>query len=188
MKQHLAGAALAGLLAACGGGVEMKNASIEDVSKAAKDEARLDPGNWKTTVEIVSVDLPGMAGQNQAMADAMSKGMVGRKNVSEQCVTKEMADKPPAEMLGGSGDCRFDTFRIAGGTLDAKMSCKAGETMPGTMTMLVNGSYGGRAYALESEMTMEGGPGAHSGTKMVIKARTSGERTGDCKPEGTAKS
>lgn len=174
-------------LGACGGGVEMKNASIEEVSEAAKDEARLEPGNWKSTVEIVSVDLPGMSGENKAMADAMSKGMMGRKNVTEHCVTKEMADKPPADMLGGSGDCRFETFKIAGGTLDAKMVCKPAQQQ-GSMTMLVNGSYGGSAYSLDSQMTMEGGPGAHAGGKMVIKAKTSGERTGACKPDASAKS
>jgi Protein of unknown function (DUF3617) len=175
------------MLAACGGGVEMKNASVEEVSAAAKDAARLDPGNWKTTVEIVSVDIPGIGAENKAMADAMSKGMMGRKNVTEHCVTKEMADKPPADMLGGSGDCRFDTFKLAGGSLDAKMVCKSGP-QPGSMTMLVNGSYGGSAYTLNSEMTMEGGPGAHAGGKMVIKAKTSGERTGECKAGAAAKS
>lgn len=179
MKRMLA-IATGAMLASCGGGVEMKNASLDDVSKAAKEEAKLEPGNWKTTVEIVSVDIPGMTGENKAMADAMSKGLMGRTNVTEHCVTKEIADKPPSEMLGGSGACTFETFRLSGGSMDARMVCKKDE-MGGAMTMQVNGSYGGARYNLTSEMTMEGGPSSQGPGKMVIKARTTGERTGACK-------
>lgn len=169
-------------LAACGqkADVELKNASVEDVAKATRDAQKLEPGLWKTTVEVVSVEMPGMPAAQKGMADAMSQSMKAAKNVSEHCVTKEESEKPPAKMLGGDGNCSFENFKMAGGSIDAKMLCKPAGA-PGQMAMTMKGSFGGESYALDSQMTMSGMPGATDGAAMVVKAKTSGQRIGECK-------
>lgn len=183
MQRLLGCAVLLGLVSACGqkADVELKNASVEDVAAATKSAQKLEPGLWKTTVEIVSVDLPGMPAAQKGMADSMANAMKSRKNVSEHCVTKEESEKPPAKMLGGDGNCTFENFKMAGGTLDAKMVCKP-SAQPGQMTMTMNGSFGGESYALDSQMTMSGMTGA-PGASMVVKAKTTGQRVGEC-PKG----
>lgn len=186
MKRFWGCAVLLCAVSACGqkADVDLKNASVDEVAKATRDAQKLEPGLWKTTVEIVAVEMPGMPPEQKGMADAMTKAMQSRKNVSENCVTKEDAEKPPAKMLGGDGSCTFENFKMAGGRLDAKMICKP-QGGPGQMAMTMNGSFGGESYALDSQMTMSGMPGAPGGAgggaAMVVKAKTTGERIGECK-------
>lgn len=182
MKYALAAVLPLVLLAGCGGNdVDLKNASVADVAKATRDAARLDPGQWRSTVEIVAVDMPGMPEKEKQMASAMFKRMIGQKQINEHCITKEQAEKPPAEMMsGGNSACRFDQFQMSDGKMNAKMNCSA-KDRPGTMQMTMTGDFGGKTYALASEMAMSGGPGMPAGAQMVIKAKNSGERIGECK-------
>jgi Protein of unknown function (DUF3617) len=168
-------------LASCGkGDVELKNASVEEVAKAAAGAQSISPGNWATTVEVVSVDLPGLPQQAGAMKDQMTKAMTGRKTVSEQCVTQEQAQKPPADMLAGDkgGNCRFESYAIKDGRMDATMVCapKAG----GQMKMQMAGPFGSDAYALDATMQVSA-PGMPGGAPMTIKTKVTGKRSGECK-------
>jgi Protein of unknown function (DUF3617) len=173
------GSALA--LAACSqGDVELKNASVEDVVKATANAQTLNPGQWATTTEVVSVDLPGMPGQSAAMKDQMTKALIGRQTVSENCVTPEQAKTPPAEMLagGGSGDCRFDKYAMAGGKMDATLVCKP--AAGGEMSMQMAGPFSGDSFALDATMQVAA-PGMPGGKPMTIKTKMTGKRSGECK-------
>ena len=182
MKRALVLLAPAILLAGCNKGVEMKNASVEQVAEAAKDAKFIDPGQWTSTTEIVSVDLAGLPPAMKAQGDAMSKSMVGRKQTNENCVTEEEAKKPAAGLFAGGdkGNCTYDNFKMAGGKLDATMTCKGRAPAGGTMHMTMAGDYAGDNYAVNVEMKMEGGAGT-PGSGMTIKARNSGKRIGACK-------
>lgn len=180
MKHALLMLAPAVLLAGCNKGVELKNASVEDVAKATKDAHFITPGKWSTTSEILAINMDGMPGEAKAMADAMSKTMVGRKTVFDSCVTEEEAKKPAAKMFAGGdkGNCVYDKFSMSGGRLSAVMSCKRPDGQ-GAMTMTMDGDYGDQSYAVNVEMKMAGGPGPMGGG-MTMKARNSGKRVGEC--------
>lgn len=168
-------------LTACGQGeVDLKNASVEDVTKAAANAQTLTPGQWSMTAKVVSVDLPGMPGQAAAMKDQMTKALIGRQTVSENCVTPEQAKKPPAAMLAGgdAGDCTFDKYAMAGGKMDATLSCK--QPTGGEMKMSMVGPFGGDSFALDTTMQIAA-PGMPGDTPMTIKTMMTGKRNGECK-------
>lgn len=162
-------------LAACGGSdVAVTNASPEEVAAKvdAAGEARFNPGEWETTVETVSVDIPGLEGP---MKDEITKMMLQQKQVGKHCVTPEQAKSPPAEVLAQSkGRCTYKTFNMAGGRIDGTMVCNADT---GKMTMKISGTFSDDMFAIDNDMetTMPGGA-----RTMKIKAKTTGKRVGDC--------
>jgi Protein of unknown function (DUF3617) len=171
------------LLAGCGkGDVELKNATVEDVVKATTAAQALSPGEWSTSTQITAVDMPGAPENAKTMLAAITKAMVGKTTVTENCVTPEQAKKPDASMFAGanSGSCTFEKFSMSGGKMDAVMAC-AQPGAPGKMKMTMNGQYGGDSYALTSQILMSGGTGPNAGTGISVTATNTGKRTGDCK-------
>lgn len=161
-------------LAACNSSptVTAQNASVAEVTAKAQAANRIEPGKWRTTVALATIELPGMP---PAIADRVKARMAANANRErDTCVTPEMANKPPGEMLGAADNCRYETFKMGGGTLDAVMVCKGGGG-PGEMRMTVSGDYGGARYDLATDMTM-----TMPGGGMKMKARVKGERVGAC--------
>ena len=181
MKRALVLLAPAVLLTGCNKGVELKNASVEDVAKATKDAHFIKAGQWATTSEILSVELEGLPPEARQMGAAMAKTMVGRKNGFESCVTEEQSKKPAADLFagGGKGNCAYDKFSMSGGKIDAVMNCTS-PSGPGKMMMTMNGNYSDEAYSINVAMKMPGSPGM-PGSGMMMKAKNSGKRTGECK-------
>jgi hypothetical protein len=163
-------------LAACGSQPEVKaeNASIAEVAQAARVASKIEPGQWRTETTIEAVEMPGMPVQ---IADAMKKQMAanGTQKI-ETCVTKEQAERPPEELLGGKGSdaCRYETFEMKGGKLNAVMTCKGMGPGAGEMRMTIAGDYGGTRYDLigTAEMGM--------GQKMTMRTHVKGSRIGAC--------
>ncbi|WP_343520789.1 DUF3617 domain-containing protein [Sphingomonas sp.] len=168
-------------LAACGGSqpaVKAENASIDQVAKATQDAVKMEPGEWETQIKFVSVDVPGMP---KAQADMMGQQMAKMSETTHKtCITAEMVSKPPSEMFGGKAGsgCTYDTYELAGGKLNAVMTCKpqgAGE-MKATTTGTINST----SYELTSDTVMSGMPGMPGEGKMTSKTQIIGKRIGDC--------
>lgn len=171
------------IVAGCGKGeVELENASVEEVVKASANAQALNPGQWANTTRIVSVEMPGMPQAEKAMMDRMTQAMIGQVSVQESCVTPEQAKKPDAGLFAGQGqrDCTFDKFELGKGAMNAVLSCNPGGQT--TMKMKMSGAYGGDSYDLDSEMEIAGATGMPGRSGMKVKAKSSGKRTGDCKP------
>lgn len=181
MKHAMILLAPALVLAGCNKKVEMKNASVADVVAATKDAHFINPGQWATTSEIVSVDMAGLPPEASKMGAAMAKTMAGRKTTFESCVSEEDAKRPAAGLFAGGdkGHCSYDHFTMAGGKLSAVTTCTP-PSGAGKMTMSMDGTYTGDAYTMNVEMKMAGTPGM-MGSGMVMKAKNSGKRTGECK-------
>lgn len=180
MKYAIAALVPAIMLAGCNKGVEMKNASADEVAAATKNANFIKPGKWTNTSEVIAVNLEGMPPEAKEMADAMSKSMVGRKNSFESCVTEEEAKKPNGKMFAGNdkGNCVYDTFSMGGGKFDAVMTCTP-TGGPGKINMTMKGDYGDEAYSFDVEMKVAGSPDAPE-SMMTIKAKNSGVRKGEC--------
>jgi len=175
------------VLAACSSqpSVSATNASMAEVAVKAKDALRIEPGEWKSKTELISFELPGV--KDQTMANMMREGMKKQQDKERTyCVSAADAQRFTTEMLGGDkgGECRFDSFNVASGVLNAKMTCK-GKDGPGAMTMTMAGPYTPTAQELTVDMNMTNPVGGHGG--MIIKAKTTATRvSGTCKP-GTEK-
>ncbi|QNA83422.1 DUF3617 domain-containing protein [Sphingomonas sp. So64.6b] len=160
-------------LAGCGKGekqVSAENASLESVASQAKDAIKLEPGQWEMTFEIGKMEIPGMPAGAPQMKQAAQ--------TSSTCITPEQAAKPAGDMFAGkgAGDCKFDSFNMAGGKLDAVMSCKL-PNMPGQSKTTMAGTYSPTAFSNEITSSVSGMPG---GQTMTMQAKSSGRRTGEC--------
>lgn len=166
---------LPAILAACNSGpsVTATNASVEEVSNkvaAAQGSGNfISPGQWTSTAKV-NLEMPGMDKMPpeaaQKMKDAASKGVE-----TTTCVTEADVKSPKAAMFGGDKSCRYDHYTMAGGTIDAKLTCEA---QGQKRVMTVKGTYSADSYHIES--TADAGPmGKMSST---IDAKRTGECTG----------
>jgi Protein of unknown function (DUF3617) len=168
-------------LAACNKGpsVSAENASVADV--AAKVEAAnggqsfVSPGQWKTTMTIQDMTIPGMPPQ---MAEKM-KSHVGQGRTFETCLTPEQAKKPKADFFAGADkSCRYDKFEMGSGKIEMIMQCAR---EGGAQTMVMNGTYSADSYHMAMTSTGTGAPGnpmAGMSMKMEMDAKRTGECTG----------
>ena len=164
-------------LLACNSGpsVTATNASVTEVSNKVKaavaDGEFVAPGRWETVMTIEDMQIPDMPPQ---MAEKMKAHMgQGMKHVS--CLTPEEAKRPKGDFFGGEKECRYDHFKMAGGTIDAKMVC----AMQGaTRTMTMNGSYSANTYHMAITSAGTGPSGAMG--NMSMKMKIDGNRTGVC--------
>jgi hypothetical protein len=132
---------------------------------------KIEAGQWEATNEILSANAPGMP-------EGMLKQMVGQKTTVQNCITPEQAAKPSANFLAAqeNSNCTYQDWSMDGGRMTGTMTCEGGE-MPGKMVMTMDGRYGSTSYDMNMDMQTTGLPNNMS---MVIKARTTGKRVGDC--------
>ena len=168
-------------LAACDQSPEIheKNASIEEIAEAAnKANAAsgivLRAGQWRLTGTMEEMSMPGMP----ASAQADIQRMMGEKNnfTMEYCLTPEEAKKPRGKFFGGerSDNCRYESFDMEGGKIDAVMRCEGQPS--GAMTMKISGTYSPDSYSTRAAMEVAGdGRGG-----MSMKMRSEAKRIGEC--------
>ena len=175
-------------LAACNQSPEIheKNASIEEVADAASQAnaasgIMLRAGQWRLSGTMEEMTIPGLP----ASAQADMKRMMGEKNnfTMEYCLTPEEAKKPRGKFFGGeqSDNCRYESFDMAGGKIDAVMRCEGQPS--GNMTMTISGTYSPDSYTTRAAMEVAGdGRGG-----MSMKMRSEAHRIGECKAAGEEK-
>jgi len=164
-------------LAACGEDPVDANAdgeiSIAEAAERAADSGiKPLPGEYKVSMEVLEVEIPGAP---EGMVDMMRSSMGGRTHT--YCMTQEDVDKGFEEMARQSQedqDCSFEQFDIDGGDFNGKMVCNvAGQS---SMTMTMQGT--GTPTRSEMDMRMEGNVGGMGDMNMRMK--TTHERVGDC--------
>ncbi len=172
MRLVLLGSAALLALVSCGKKDEQtgRQQSAQEVAKEIS-AMKMEPGQWEATNEIVSASAPGLP------ANALSQ-MVGQKTTVSNCVTPEQAARPSANFLAAqkNSDCTYQDFSMEDGRVRGTMSCKGGQ-VPGQMVMKMDGRYNAQSYELDMEMTASEMP---EGMSMVLKAKTTGRRTGEC--------
>ncbi len=167
------GAALALALAGCSGGnadadgdgeVSMKEAAKQAEAQGIKPE----PGQYKATITMTAMDIPGMPAEMQGHGSGMT-------TTSEYCLTQEEVDKGFEEMMkrGQNGECAYERFNLAGGKMDAVMVCKTPE---GEARMTMDGTVTPTTSDFTATMAMQV-PEMGEGT-MTFSAKH--ERIGDC--------
>lgn len=159
------------------GEINVTNASVAEVqaqTRAAGAAMRFDPGQWRTTIEVLEADIPGLPPQ---MAGAMKKQMLQKSTVSS-CMTPEQAAKPNEDLFAGkAGNCRFDRFTMKDGTVDAAMTCAGDASGAGAAKILMTGTFDKTHFQMENRIEATG-PDARQAMKM--RSRVTGERTGAC--------
>ena len=168
-------------LAACGSGktVTATNESVSGVAKkVAESGMKFNPGRWESTKKFVKLEMEGMPPEAQAM---MSKVM-GKDRTFASCLSKADAEKPEAKFFGqADARCKYDSFAMGDGKIDAKMSCKSPQ---GVQAMTMAGTYTADSYQMTMSINGKGDEGKGMSMTMAMTAKHNGECTG--KEEGTS--
>jgi len=167
--------ALSAALAGCGSGktVTATDASVSDVAKKVADSGmKFNPGRWESTMKFVKLDMEGIPPEAREM---MSK-MLGKDRTFASCLSKEEAEKPGGKFFGQADDrCKYDTFAMGGGKIDAKMSCKSEH---GTQAITMAGNYTADAYDMTMSINGQGPGGKAMSMQMALAAKHDGDCTG----------
>lgn len=163
-------------LAACGSEesepASGESLSGEEVAERARGAVQPEPGQYRVSMKVLEVDIPGAP---ESAVDMM-KGMM-ESETHEYCLTPEDVEKGYEEIAKQSqqdGDCSFKRFDVDGGDLDAEMVCEV--EGQGAMTMAMEGSMTPTRSVMEMAMT---GNMAGMGDS-TIRMQATHERVGDC--------
>jgi hypothetical protein len=176
MRSSIALASLLAVLALCAckkDTVVARNESEESVArKVAASDLKPQPGRWESRTKLEKLDLPNVPPQAKAMMD---KQMQVTQTFTS-CLTPEQVSQPNGGFFQkGAENCKYDHFVMAGGSLDARMTCNE---RAGSMTMTLQGRYTPTDYAIDVTTQGEMQPGMPMSMKMSVAARRVGECTG----------
>jgi hypothetical protein len=153
--------------------VEAKNASADEVSGQIADAggpaAFVSPGKWQSKVTFEEMTIPGLPKE----ATAQMQGFAGQSTTSENCLSEEDAKKPKEDFFAGGKGCTYERFTMAGGKIDASMSCKEDQQ---TSSVTMQGNYAADTY--DARMTMTTANGEQAG--MTMRMRVEAKRVGAC--------
>lgn len=180
MRHSAAAAILFAALAGCNKqpSVTAENASVGEVAakvaKARGEEELISPGRWEGTVTIKAMDVPGLPPEQQKMMAAHA----GQARPIVACVTPEDAKARKAFLTGDEmKSCRYDSFSMAGGKIDAKLSCdQAGAKVAAT----IKGTYAPDRYTIDMTSAVAGMAGT-GGAPMTTTVSVDSKRVGECR-------
>ncbi len=154
-------AAPALLLVACGGG----GGSVS-----------LQPGQWETTVQFSSIEVPGAPPE----AVNQMKQMMNRPQTRSECITPEQAANPSGNMVNpGGGNCQFSQNTFTGGTINVQGSCQ--QPGQGNVQMTMQGSYTATTMQANVSTEVQAPPGMPGGAQNIRMSGTlNARRTGEC--------
>lgn len=145
----------------------------DPVKAAAELAFQFQPGQYRTTIAIGKVEIPGVpAALAEQMKTAMSKAIS-----REHCISPEQATKGVEAMKQhmGQGKCQFESFSARGGTVDSVFTCQNGADM--ALRSTSHGTYTATGSQVAAKAEMNG-----TGGKVVrIEQTMTTERIGACK-------
>ena len=149
--------------------------SMEQAKAEAAELERPDPGQYKQTTKITKFEVPGAPPEMVAQIRKMMEGQGGNL---EYCLSKADTEKGFAEMFkkGTQGDCTYDRFDASANTIDAIMTCKAGEGGTAKMTMNGTVSSTGSKVNVNVEQKNDKSPMGNANIAMELETK----RIGDC--------
>jgi hypothetical protein len=166
------------LLAGCGDKADKSGegtVSNEAVAAAAEGLIEPRPGQYRTSLELLEFDVPGMTDQMKAQMRSMVGGEFAKGNT--YCLTPEEAaangSKRMAENMA-EGNCTFSKFDVSAGTLSADMQCTGDDGL--TSHVLMNGIM----TQTSSDMTMTMNQQMEGVGQLRMKIHAKSERIGDC--------
>jgi cytochrome c1 len=136
----------------------------------------LQPGQWETTIQFSSIEVPGAP---EAMIAPM-RTMMAQPQTSSACMTPEEAANPGNRMMNPNGDnsgCQMSENTFAGGVIKIHATC---QTPRGTMTMNMDGSYTATTMQARINQQIQAPPGTAGPQSVRLAGNLSGRRTGEC--------
>ena len=166
------------LAAACNkeADVDLTNATPEQVANAMKESGiasdMRQPGLWATTMTVTDMQVPGMPPE---MVERM-KQTLGAGQRQEVCVTQAEIDKLDSFIGQNNAKCTFENYKVGGGKVAGKATCKPNAEMTQTMTM--QGTYTKTTSDMTMTSQITGGPPQMNGATTTMNVKS--ERVGEC--------
>lgn len=174
---HLLPLAAAVLLTACGGGSDTRDSEPDRADAAAGDAAdvaRLEPGLYRATFELLEFEAPDLPEAGRARAEQIfTSGLTEH----DYCLTpQDIAENGPRKLVENvaEGGCTMSRFNVSGSKIVATLRCPGEAGNP-------------RDVGIEGQMTAEGStmtmvsdqvlPGVG---QVSLKTQVTSERIGDC--------
>ena len=160
--RHWIAAAPALLLIACGEG-------------GGGGAVALQPGQWETTVQFTSIEVPGAP----EAAVAQMREMMSRPQTRSECITPQQAANPTGNMMtpGAGSNCQFSESTFAGGAIRVRGTCQ--QPGQGSAQMSMEGSYTPTTMQAQISSEVQAPAAAQSGPQSV---RRSAPTTAVCTP------
>ncbi|MBT0670376.1 DUF3617 domain-containing protein [Novosphingobium profundi] len=149
--------------------------STAKVDRAAAQAIRPEPGLYSRTVEFKEFDMPGLPAETARHM----KDMMARNQDESFCLTRDEAEKGFRDMfdnVGQASKCRYDTFTVSDGKIDARMTCS--HPSQGTAVMTLTGT--GSPTDSDVTMTMQVTGATPPMDRMNMTMHVVSHRTGDC--------
>ena len=157
--------------------LELTNASPAEVANAMKESgatrSMVRPGKWSSTVSILEMDMAGMPPEMAARL----KGELTKPRTVEACLTAEEVDHPERMLAQVPPSCRYQHYKMDGGTIDGKMSC---DGPMGKQEMTVQGTYGSDRYSMTITNRTTPTPGSPVAPALSSKMKIDSHRLGEC--------
>jgi hypothetical protein len=144
----------------------------------------LQPGQWETTVQFTTIDMPGAP---PGAAEAM-RAMLGQPQTRSSCMTAEQAANPTGTIASPEGaqanGCQFEPNGFAGGTINVRGTCS--NPQRGNLQMTMTGNYTATTMEATINQTMSAPPNTPGPQSIRLEGRLTARRTGDCPAGGAA--
>jgi hypothetical protein len=158
-------------LASCSKSIDVRDATLEEFTKAAKDVQLQKPGKWSIESRITAMDL----GVPDAMITPLIREQTMQAHTSSVCVER---GKPNTMSLGQTAasktmSCRVPHFTAKNGAIDGQIVCTAPN---GSMTMDEQGQYTDETLRLRIllKQSQQGQPAISNTTEV------NAHRVGEC--------
>ena len=164
--RHWIAAAPALLLIACGEGGGGGGSAVA-----------LQPGQWETTVQFTSIEVPGAP----EAAVAQMREMMSRPQTRSECITPQQAANPTGNMMtpGAGSNCQFSESTFAGGAIRVRGTCQ--QPGQGSAQMSMEGSYTPTTMQAQISSEVQAPAGTQGGPQSVRMSGTfNSRRTGEC--------
>lgn len=152
--------------------------SSEEMAGAAKALTKLQPGEYKMSMELLEIEDANLSEEDIKKA---KEGFAMMSNMAPpRCITGEEEDEG---MMGlakemQNGDCETTKLNSSASKIDAEMTCSGPN---GTATVVLDGTASETSSSMTMTMSQPEGQDAGGPKKAVM--RIGMERTGDCQAE-----
>ena len=167
------------LLAGCGSSEDAADAGgseADEMAAAAEDGPTPQAGQYRTTMELLEISIPDAPPE---VANMMRQGFgQGPQEAKTYCVTPEQAAQSTSreEVLKNLADsnCTVDSFDMAGGQIQAALTCSGDGAMTGQVTLT------GTMTETSSDMEMSFKMQVPQAGEATMRMHMVSERIGDC--------
>ena len=164
--------AMALTLPACSEDAPTENPTVEEAASEAEKLDRPDPGEYRQTITINSLEMPGAPEEIVAQV----RNAIEQNATRTYCLTPEQASEGFADQfrrVTENDDCTWNRFGVDDGNLDALLTCGGGQG--GEVTIAMEGNVSSTGSRIDMTMSQE-----NAAMDMDMAMTMESERLGDC--------